>query len=173
MTARQTFRIGGVALLAGAVLSFLTTLLNTFLFVGNDPTPYAGNPLFVPVNILNALGTGLLGLRSPSPATVVNVPSPVPGPEAVEAFRELVGPLPHQARDPQQVPGPFPARHHGPDPLVGLSRGRDRPVHVLGRPVRHLGEDFLGGRRDRLEHRGTWHERAADEQPVGAAQHNP
>jgi len=60
MTARQTFRIGGVALLAGAVLSFLTTLLNTFLFVGNDPTPYAGNPLFVPVNILSALGTGLL-----------------------------------------------------------------------------------------------------------------
>ncbi len=60
MTARQTFRIGGMALLAGAVLSFLTTLLNTFLFVGNDPTPYASNPLFVPLNILNALGTGLL-----------------------------------------------------------------------------------------------------------------
>ena len=31
MTARETFRIGGMALLAGAVLSFLTTLLNTFL----------------------------------------------------------------------------------------------------------------------------------------------
>jgi len=41
-----------------------------------------------------ALGTGLLRLRSPSPATVVNVPSPVPGPEAVETDPVANGGLP-------------------------------------------------------------------------------
>jgi hypothetical protein len=40
------------------------------------------------------LGTGLLRLRSPSPATVVNVLSPVPGPEAVESDPVANGGLP-------------------------------------------------------------------------------
>ncbi|MBJ7597590.1 MAG: hypothetical protein DLM67_19535 [Candidatus Nephthysia bennettiae] len=60
MSARVTFRIAGIALIAGAVLSFLTSLLTSLLFSGNDPTPYAGNPLFVPVNLLSVLGTALL-----------------------------------------------------------------------------------------------------------------
>jgi hypothetical protein len=60
MSRRISFRIAGMALIAGAVLSFLTSLLSSLLFSGNDPTPYAGNPLFVPVNVLSALGAGLL-----------------------------------------------------------------------------------------------------------------
>jgi hypothetical protein len=49
-----------MALMVGAVLAFVGDLLNTLLFSGNDPTPYAGNPLFVPVNLLSVLGTALL-----------------------------------------------------------------------------------------------------------------
>jgi hypothetical protein len=60
MSARLTFRLAGVALVAGAVVSFVTTLLGSLLFAGNDPTPYAGHPLFVPVNLLAVLGTALL-----------------------------------------------------------------------------------------------------------------
>ena len=63
-----------------------------------------------------------------------------------------------------------PPRHCRPDPLVGLPGGQHRPVHVLGRPVRHLGQNFLGGGRDRLEHRCPGRERAPDEQPVGVTQ---
>ena len=65
MSSREAFRLAGLALMVGAVLAFVGNLLNTFLFTGNDPTPYAGNPLFVPINILSALGTGLLLLGLP------------------------------------------------------------------------------------------------------------
>ena len=60
MSARVTFRLAGIALVVGAVLSFVTSLLSSLLFAGNDPTPYAGNPLFVPVNLLGVLGTARL-----------------------------------------------------------------------------------------------------------------
>jgi hypothetical protein len=50
---------------AGAVVSFVASLLNSLLFSGNDPTPYAGNGLFVPINLLSALGAGLLLLGLP------------------------------------------------------------------------------------------------------------
>ena len=60
MSSREAFRLAGMALMVGAVLSFVGNLLNTLLFSGNDPTPYAGNPLFVPVNLLSVLGTALL-----------------------------------------------------------------------------------------------------------------
>jgi hypothetical protein len=66
MSSREAFRLAGVALVAGAALSFVATVLNSLLFAGNDPTPYAGNALFVPVNILGALGTGLLLLGLPA-----------------------------------------------------------------------------------------------------------
>jgi hypothetical protein len=65
MSSREAFRLGGLALVVGAVISFVATLLNTILFSGNDPTPYAGNALFVPVNVLSALGAGLLLLGLP------------------------------------------------------------------------------------------------------------
>ncbi len=65
MSSREAFRLAGLALMVGAVLAFVGSLLNTFLFTGNDPTPYAGNPLFVPVNILSALGSALLLLGLP------------------------------------------------------------------------------------------------------------
>jgi hypothetical protein len=65
MSSRGAFRLAGLALVVGAVLSFVASLLNTLLFSGNDPTPYAGNALFVPVNILSAVGTALLLLGLP------------------------------------------------------------------------------------------------------------
>jgi hypothetical protein len=65
MSSREAFRLGGVALVVGAVLSFVASLLNALLFSGNDPTLYAGNALFVPLNILTALGSGLLLLGLP------------------------------------------------------------------------------------------------------------
>jgi hypothetical protein len=60
MSTRVTFRVAGIALMLGAALSFLTSLVSSLLFSGNDPTPYAGNPLFVPVNLVSVLGTALL-----------------------------------------------------------------------------------------------------------------
>lgn len=65
MSSRETFRLGGAALIAGAVLDIVATLVSTLLFAGNDPTPYANNALFVPINILSALGTALLLLGLP------------------------------------------------------------------------------------------------------------
>ena len=65
MSSREAFRLAGLALMVGAVLAFVGNLVTTFLFTGNDPTPYAGNPLFVPINILSALGTALLLLGLP------------------------------------------------------------------------------------------------------------
>jgi hypothetical protein len=59
MSARVTFRIAGIALIGGAVLSFVTSLLTSLLF-SDDPISYAGNPLFVPVNLLSVLGTALI-----------------------------------------------------------------------------------------------------------------
>jgi hypothetical protein len=65
MSSREAFRLAGLALVVGAVLSIVGSLLNTLLFPGNDPTPYAGNALFVPVNILGAVGAALLLLGLP------------------------------------------------------------------------------------------------------------
>lgn len=65
MSSREAFRLAGLALVIGAVLSIVGNLLNTLLFTGNDPTPYAGNALFVPVNILSVVGTALLLLGLP------------------------------------------------------------------------------------------------------------
>jgi hypothetical protein len=65
MSSREAFRLAGLALVVGAVLSIVGNLLNTLLFAGNDPTPYAGNALFVPVNILSVVGTTLLLLGLP------------------------------------------------------------------------------------------------------------
>ena len=65
MSSREAFRLAGLALMVGAVLSFVGTLLNTLLFPGNDPTTYAGNSLFVPVNLLGALGAAFLLLGLP------------------------------------------------------------------------------------------------------------
>src|SRR2546425_12849109 len=66
MSSSQAFRLAGFALVVGAAVSFVSSLLNTLLFQGNDPTPYAGNPLFVPLNILSVLGTALLLLGLPA-----------------------------------------------------------------------------------------------------------
>jgi hypothetical protein len=66
MSSREAFRLAGLALVVGAVLSFVGTVLNSLLFTGNDPTPYAGNALFVPVNILSAVGAGVLLLGVPA-----------------------------------------------------------------------------------------------------------
>src|SRR2546426_5712826 len=60
MSSNEAFRLAGLALVVGAVLSFVGTVLSSLLFSGNDPTPYAGNALFVPINILNAVGAALL-----------------------------------------------------------------------------------------------------------------
>ena len=65
MSSREAFRLAGLALVVGAVLSIVGNLLNTLLFTGNDPTPYAGNALFVPVNILSVVGSALLLLGLP------------------------------------------------------------------------------------------------------------
>src|SRR2546421_9509967 len=65
MSSREAFRLAGFAMVVGAVLAFVGNLVTTFLFTGNDPTPYAGNPLFVPINILSALGSALLLLGLP------------------------------------------------------------------------------------------------------------
>jgi hypothetical protein len=65
MSSGEAFRLAGLALVVGAVISFAGTLLGALLFAGNDPTPYAGNALFVPINILNVLGSALLLLGLP------------------------------------------------------------------------------------------------------------
>lgn len=65
MSAREAFRMAGLALLVGAILDFVATLVNTLVFSGNDPTPYAGNPLFVPTNIVSVVATSLLLIGVP------------------------------------------------------------------------------------------------------------
>ena len=85
---------------------------------------------------------------------------------------ELARPFLDDPGDAEQVLGPLPARHDRPGVLVGLAGGGDRPVHVGGTGLGHLGQDLLGGRRDGLErvavHAGA--ELAVDEEPVGLAQ---
>ena len=65
MTSIQVLRLGGLAIVVGAVLSFLATLVTALVFIGPNPSPYANNPLFVPVNLLGALGTALVLLGLP------------------------------------------------------------------------------------------------------------
>jgi hypothetical protein len=65
MSSGEAFRLAGLGLVVGAVLSFVGTVLSTFLFSGNDPTPYAGNALFVPIDLLSFVGTALLLLGVP------------------------------------------------------------------------------------------------------------
>ena len=65
MSAREAFRMAGLALLVGAILDFVATLVNTLVFSGNDPTPYAGNRLFVPTNIVSVVATSLLLIGVP------------------------------------------------------------------------------------------------------------
>jgi hypothetical protein len=60
MSSTETIRLGGLSMVIGAVLAFVSTLLSAVLFVGQDPTPYANGPLFVPVNLLGALGAAFL-----------------------------------------------------------------------------------------------------------------
>src|ERR687884_721601 len=60
MSSTETIRLGGLSMVIGAVLAFVSTLLTAVLFVGQDPTPYANGPLFVPVNLLGALGAAFL-----------------------------------------------------------------------------------------------------------------
>jgi hypothetical protein len=66
MSSNEAFRVAGLALVVGAVLSFVGSLLSSLLFAGNDPTPYAGNALFVPINILSTVGAALLLLGVPA-----------------------------------------------------------------------------------------------------------
>jgi hypothetical protein len=61
----QLYKLSGLSLILGAVLSFVAGLLGAILFVGNDPTPYAGNALFVPINLISAAGGALLVLGLP------------------------------------------------------------------------------------------------------------
>src|SRR5919199_2605139 len=65
MTSQGTLRLGGLAMVVGAVLSFVSTLVSALFFVGSDPSPYANNPLYVPDNLLGMLGTALLLLGVP------------------------------------------------------------------------------------------------------------
>jgi hypothetical protein len=65
MSPTQLYKLSGLSLILGAVLSFVAGLLGAILFVGNDPTPYAGNALFMPINLISAAGAALLVLGLP------------------------------------------------------------------------------------------------------------
>jgi hypothetical protein len=64
----QTRTVGWVLLL-GAVLLFVTEIATAFLFPGNDPVNEALNPLYVPTNVVAAVGSLLLLWALPLVAT--------------------------------------------------------------------------------------------------------
>src|SRR2546427_841289 len=59
MWASTTIRHSGLAMLVGAVVVFVTALITALAFVG-DPTRYANNALYVPVNVVSFVGFALL-----------------------------------------------------------------------------------------------------------------
>jgi hypothetical protein len=72
MSHAQLIRLSGVALVVGAVISFVQTLVSALAFPGQDPTPYANGSLFVPSALIGFGGAvvlmlGLPGLFARSP----------------------------------------------------------------------------------------------------------
>jgi hypothetical protein len=65
MSHAQLYRLSGLSLLVGAAFSFITSLISSVAFIGNDPTPYAQNPLYTISNLVAAIGAVLILLGLP------------------------------------------------------------------------------------------------------------
>jgi hypothetical protein len=66
MSSSPTVKLSGLAVVSGAVVVFVTALLGALLFVGNDPSAYANDGLYVPVNVLGFLGFAVLLVGFPA-----------------------------------------------------------------------------------------------------------
>ena len=60
MTAAQLYRLSGYALVIGAVVSIVTTVMQSALFPSNNDLTYAQNGLFVPLALISVAATVLL-----------------------------------------------------------------------------------------------------------------
>lgn len=65
MTAAQLYRLSGYALVIGAIVSIITTVLQAALFPSNSDVTYANNALYVPLALIGVAGTVLLLLGLP------------------------------------------------------------------------------------------------------------
>jgi hypothetical protein len=66
MTSSQFLRIYGLALLIGAVAFVVHTVLRSLITAGLDPSVFAKEDLWVPLNVLGVMGTALVLLGLPA-----------------------------------------------------------------------------------------------------------
>jgi hypothetical protein len=66
MTSSRLFRIGGLALLVGAVLFIVHVLARSVITAGPDPVVVAKEGLWVPINALGVMGAALVLLGLPA-----------------------------------------------------------------------------------------------------------
>ena len=66
MSPSTTVRLSGMAMVVGAVVVFVTTLIGALVFVGANPSAYANGGLYTPVNLIGFFGLALVLVGLPA-----------------------------------------------------------------------------------------------------------